>query len=80
MKGFDNVNYRDFFTLSTNRSRGHSMKLFKIRFNTNCEKFMFSNRIIDEWNMLSEDVISCNTVEVFKAKLDQYLRFSRGLI
>ena len=79
MKSFDNVDYRDFFTLSTNRSRGHSMKLFKIRFNTNCGKFIFSNRIIEEWNMLSEDVISSKSVEVFKAKLDQYLWFSRGV-
>ena len=80
MKGIDNVDYRDFFVLSTNRSRGHSMKLFKVRFETNCGKFMFSNRVVDEWNLLTEDIISCNTVEAFKAKLDHHLRFSRGFI
>jgi len=34
MKGFDDLDYRDFFVISTNRSRGHSMKLFKVRFDT----------------------------------------------
>ena len=80
MKGFDDLDYRDFFVISTNRSRGHSMKLFKVRFDTNCGKFMFSNRVIDEWNMLNDDIVSRNTVDVFKAKLDQYLRCSRGFI
>ena len=80
MKGFDNVDYRDFFIVSANRCRGHSMKIYKERFNTNIGKFMFSNRVVEEWNLLSEDVISANTVQVFKAKLDQCLRCSRGLI
>ena len=56
LKGFDDLDYRDFFVISTNRSRGHSMKLFKVRFDTNCGKFMFSNRVIDEWNMLNDHV------------------------
>ena len=77
MKGFDDLNYQDFFVVSTNRSRGHTLKLFKARFNTNCGKFMFSNRLVDKWNRLSEDIISCNTVEAFKVKLDQYLRCCR---
>jgi len=41
---------------------------------------MFSNRVIDKWNMLNDDSVLCNTVDVFKAKLDQYLRCSRGFI
>ena len=40
---------------------------------------MFSNRVIDEWNMLNDDIVSCNTVDVFKAKLDQYLSVVGGL-
>ena len=38
------------------------MKIYKFRFNTDCGKFAFANRVVDEWNLLSEDVISCNTV------------------
>ena len=50
-----------FFKVSTSNLRGHSLKLFKSRFNTNCGKFAFCNRIVDEWNLLSDDVVSCNT-------------------
>ena len=53
--------------------------MFKNRFNTNCYKYYFSNRIVDEWNLLTDDVASRNTVNGFKVKLDQHLRFSRGL-
>ena len=60
--------------------RGHNMKLFKSRFNTNTGKFVFVNRIVNEWNNLSDDIISCSTVNNFKNKLDQYLRDCRGLI
>ena len=80
MKGFDNVDYSEFFVVSSSQFRGHSLKLFKVRFNTNYGKFMFSNRVIDEWNALTEDIISSNTVDGFKAKLDHYLRCCRGLI
>jgi hypothetical protein len=80
MKGFDDIDYNEFFIVSINQLRGHSMKLFKDRFNTNLGKFVFSNRVVDDWNALSEDIISCNTVNSFKAKLDRYLRISRGFI
>ena len=78
LKDFDKVDCIDFFVLSTNTYRGHSLKLFKVRFNTNFGKYAFNNRVVEEWNLLTEDIISCNTVKDFKAKLDHYLLFSRG--
>ena len=80
MKGFDNIDYRNFFIVSANRCHRHSMKIYKKRFKTNIDKFMFSNRVVEEWNLLSEDVISFNSVKVLKSKLDPYLKFSRGSI
>ena len=78
LKGFEDVDYSKFFTLSTSHLRGHSLKIFKTRFNTNCGKYLFSNRIVVEWNLLSEDIVSCNTLDSFKGKLDLYLRTCRG--
>ena len=43
-------------------------------------KFFFANRVIDEWNALTEDIVSSSTVEAFKIKIDQHLRYSRGFI
>src|SRR6267154_1675724 len=53
--------------------RSHSLKLFKQRFNTNIDKFVFVYRTVNEWNKLSEDIVSCNTVNCFKNKLNRYL-------
>ena len=80
LKGFENVNYSNFFTFSNSQLRGHSLKLFKTRFNTNCGKYLFSNRIVEEWNLLTEDLVSCSTLDSFKNKLDHYLRYCRGFI
>ena len=60
--------------------RGHSLKLFKERFNNNTGKFAFVNRTVDEWSKMSEAIVSCNTVNNFKNKLDRYLRDCRELI
>ena len=78
-KGFDNVNMHDYFTLSVNNLRGNSCKLFKPRINTDVGKFSFANRVINEWNLLSDDILSCCTVDKFKNKLDHYFKNGRGL-
>ena len=79
LKGFDKVNYSSMFSLAANNLRGHGLKLYKSRFNINLGKFMFSNRVVDEWNMLPVDVISSITVLSFKIKLDRYIKNGRGL-
>ena len=40
LKGFDDADYREICVVSTNSLRGHSLKLFKERFNTNHGKFV----------------------------------------
>ena len=59
MKGFDKVDYLKFFHLSTTCVRRHSLKLFKPFFKRNGGKYTFSNRVIDSWNRLPEDIITC---------------------
>ena len=51
-------------------TRGHSLKIFKSHSNSNREKFMFSNRIIATWNMLSEQIVKAKSVNQFKNLLD----------
>ena len=43
-------------------------------------KYLFSNRIVEEWNLLTEDIVSCSTLDCFKNKLDHYLRSCWGFI
>ena len=80
VKGLDRIDYADFITFSSSELRGHSCKLFKPRVLTNFGKFSFSFRVIEEWNMSTQEIVSCNTVMQFKSKLDHYLRFCQGFI
>ena len=78
IKGFEKIDSSRLFSFAESNLRGHSLMLFKNRFNTSVGKFSFGNRIVDEWNMLPEDVVSSNSVLNFKIKLDEYLKNGRG--
>lgn len=68
---------RDFFDLDqTGRTRGHTYKLRKHGFNTDIQKFCFSNRVISRWNKLPADVVMATSLHSFKSGLNQ-LRSTR---
>ena len=37
-------------------------------------KYSFTNRIVNTWNALPEEVVSSSTVDSFKHKLDHYFK------
>ena len=78
VKGVDNVDFHKFFHLSTRSLRGHSLKIFKPSFTHQDEKYTFSNRIIDSWNHLPENIIDCESLDNFKRKLDYLFKFCWG--
>ena len=78
VKGFDIVAPNTFFNVSTIGLRSHTFKLYKSGFSTNIGKFSFSNRIIEHWNCLPQHVVSSDTVNTFKNRLDRYLLQCRG--
>ena len=52
-KGYGNIGSEIFFSkIHLGLIRGHSMKV--TRFRLNVGKFSFSNRVVNEWNGLSE--------------------------
>ena len=64
----------DFFVFAPNLSlstRGHSLKLVKRSYNTNSLNNCFSNRVINCWNSLPNDVVNASSVMVFKYKLNR---------
>ena len=79
-RGFDNIDKDIFFEMNKNDLRGHSWKLFKKRSKLEVRKNFFSNRVVDEWNALPQEVIESLTVSAFKKRLDHHLRFNRGFI
>jgi hypothetical protein len=53
-------------------TRGHSLKLLKIRTTKTIRHQYFSNRIVNDWNSLPESVISAPSLNSFKARIDKH--------
>ena len=81
MHGLTNLDPNDFFTFSTSGLRGHKYrpKLFKPRVRTDIGKFNFSFRVIDFWNSLTDEVVDAVSVNSFKNKIDEVIKFDWGL-
>ena len=62
---------------SSDRTRGHSRKLAKNGFRLDVRKYFFSQRIVKQWNSLSEEVISAGSVNVFKKRLEEQRRMKK---
>jgi len=72
LKGFNRVDYRQFFKLvEHSRTRGHSFKLVKSRSRLEIRKNFFSQRVVNSWNNLPESVVEAETVNSFKNRYDK---------
>ena len=49
-KGLNRLDPGRFFDVAHGTTRGHSLKLFKRRASLDVGKYMFGNRVCDEWN------------------------------
>ena len=67
--------YRDNPLLSwgcSSVTRGHSLRLQKIGRNVIYVSIFFANRIVNIWNSLPSYVVSAETVNCFKTRLDRF--------
>jgi len=51
------------------RTRGHSFKINKKRFNTQLRQHFFTERVINLWNSLDDSIVSATTINSFKNEL-----------
>ena len=64
-----------FFSQSRKRrTRGHGVTLAKKQCRPDVRKFSFSQRTVNKWNRLSADCVGASSVNIFKNKIDIYLR------
>ena len=72
LTGKVNIEFDQFFELEyQDRTRGHSLKLKKKRvIHTSRLKF-FSNRVVNLWNGLPNEVIQATSTNSFKNQLDK---------
>ena len=73
-KKYDPLTTHNLFTLDTNNTRGHKLKLKKFQFNTDKYKHFFTNRVVNLWNSLPGEVVYAPSLNVFKNKIDSYLQ------
>ncbi|XP_076036824.1 uncharacterized protein LOC143022484 [Oratosquilla oratoria] len=52
-------------------TRGHNKGIFVQRTRLNIRKYTFSNRVVNNWNKLPEDVVNAKSVVDFERKLDR---------
>jgi ribonuclease P/MRP protein subunit RPP40 len=73
MQGYVDITPETFFiTNPHSRTRGNSKKIEVQRSRTQIRNHFFSQRVVKDWNMLTEDVISAPSVNAFKGKLDRF--------
>ena len=72
--GIANIPFNQYIQLSTLNSTRHShqFKLIPMYCKKNASKFSFLSRTTPVWNQLPEEIISCNSLDSFKYKLDHY--------
>ena len=58
---------------TTTELRGHSLKLYKNSSRLELRKHSFSQRIVDHWNKLPDDVVSTATILTFKRRLGTWM-------
>src|SRR5664279_138702 len=80
LNGLSSISYERFFKLDTvKRTRGHSLKLIKQRFRTVVRQHFFSERVVDKWNSLGDDVVSAPSLNSFKNGLHKLRSTRMGL-
>ena len=72
---YDPLTTHSLLTLdSSSITRSNSFKLSKPRFNTLPYKYFFTNRIINKWNSLHKQVVSADSLNSFKNKIDMHFK------
>ena len=79
MNGMEGITEAKFFKRDEGGRRGHSFKLYKKRVRLDIAKYAFANRVCDTWNNLPKAVVEATSINIFKGKLDNYLRINLGM-
>ena len=69
-QGYEGLDIKDFFELNRDgNTRGHRYKLYKKRYRLNYGKYSFGNRVVSEWNALTEQIVTADSINTLKKDL-----------
>ena len=73
-KGFNKGDVGKVLTIiSQDRTRNNGFKLEKCTYITEIGLDWFINGVVDDWNRLSDEVVSAQTIGSFKRRLDGFM-------
>ena len=72
LNGYEDIDSSRLFTLSSTGLRGHSLKLFKERSRLLLRKQTFTQRVVDSWNNLPENVVNTPSINAFKNRFNTH--------
>ena len=73
LKGLvDSTNGSPLHLAERGRTRGHSLKLKKTQCRMAVRQHAFSQRVVNNWNLLPETVVTAPTLNTFKNRLDRH--------
>ena len=78
-KGLDNLDSFAFLEPSTAPTRGHSLKIVKLRCRLDVRKFSFAHSVVEMWNSLDDRIVACDSINTCENKLDTFL-YGRGFV
>ena len=74
LRNIEDIDYRKFFIRAdTVQLRGHNYKLYKNRSLKRCRTCFFSQRVVNCWNLLPQEVVEASSLEIFKNRLDKLM-------
>ena len=54
--------------------RGNNRRIYKVRSRGEIRRNFFSQRVVDHWNKLPQEIIAADSVNIFKSRLDKFWR------
>ena len=79
LDGKEGIPKEKLFSHNTSITRGNSFKLSKPRTRLNVRRTFFSQRVINEWNHLPDNIVMSETIKQFKNRVDKHFKGLYGV-
>lgn len=79
LNGKEGIPKEKLFSHNTSITRGNSFKLSKPRTRLNIRRTFFSQRVINEWNHLPDNIVTSETINQFKNRVDKHFKGLHGV-